>query len=184
MATDRFCDIAKFGISTEALTQRGQLVFVRNSGRDQHKNILRARLRLFNPVTSRSDPQASTSNVTLMLATPADNIFPVMDAPANSRVVKWIAAATEGARDHALVYWEPTVVEDFLATGKTAEFTWQPTSELVSDLPAEDVLDHVAWLKPLTALLRRSVKLGLGKVKRTMRASYEEEWDFGPDVIE
>jgi len=147
--------------------------------------MLRARLRLFNETVSLKQLSGmSTVTASLILAPPSDNVFPVIDAPPMSRVVKWIAAATADAPNNAVVYWEPTVVVNWLNSGKTAEFTWQPTSELLADLPTEDVLDHVAWLKPLLSLLRRGLKLGLPTAKRLHRASYEEEWEWGPDVIE
>ena len=179
-------DLSTIGLSFDVLTQNGQLVFVRNNGDDhhfKHQEILRARLRLFaDPITG--DPSSGSITKSFTFVPTTRDIFPVMDAPPNSRVVKWIAAATADARGNAVVYWEDTVIENWLGTGKTAEFRWQPTSELVSDLPAEDIADHLAWLKPLLTLIKRGVKYGMSSVKRRKRASYEEEWDWGPDVIE
>jgi hypothetical protein len=181
-------ELSAIGLSFDVLTQKGQLVFVRNNGTDhhfKHQEILRARLRLFaEPIIEGLLVSGGSVTKSFTYVPPAKDIFPVMDAPSDSRVVKWIAAATADACGNAVVYWEDTVVPNWMGTGKTAEFRWQPTSELVSDLPIEDIADHLAWLRPLLTLIRRGVKYGLSSVKRRKRASYEEEWDWGPDVIE
>jgi hypothetical protein len=187
---DASFDFSKLGVSLDAQTQTGQLVFIRNNADDhhfKHQPILRARLRLFHaPVTlARISGGNGDDGSSLLFAPPSANSYPLLDSPPGSRVVKWVAGATVDAQDNAVVYWEPTVVVNWLGSGRTAEFTWQPTSELIKDLPAEDVFDHLAWLKPLISLLRRNIATK-GRVvhERRRRACYEEEWDWGPDVIE
>jgi hypothetical protein len=63
----------------------------------------------------------------------------------------------------------------------TAEFNWQPTSEVIEDLYLEDIHEHLAWLRPLTKVLQRRTNMGKDKTQRH-RALYEEEWDWGPEL--
>jgi len=172
-------DLARYGLTSDVKTQRGQLVFVRNDGADHHfthQNLFRARLRLFLPLAARS--LAEVHSLTLATA----DVIPVLDPVPRARVIKWIAGAAVGARDNLVVYWDTTIVENWLGTGCTAEFTWQPTSEVIEDLYAEDVKDHLAWIDPLRSVLVKADKEE-GRARK-YRSSYEEEWDWGPELLE
>jgi hypothetical protein len=168
-------DLGGVGLTREVETQRGQLVFVKSDGGDHHfthQGLLRARLRMF------QHPQATSR--TALAYGGQGGAMPVLPGLPSSRVIKWIAGATQGAKDNLIIYWAPTVIENYLGTGQTAEFTWQPTSELLSDVFREDVQDHLAWTRPLRAVLARQ----RSGPPRKERASYEEDWDWGPEVVE
>ncbi len=172
-------DLSAHGFTPAALTQKGQLVSVVNSDTHfHHDKYLRAYVRLYQQTTvplpyefhvvNRSDAQ------------PVKNILPPLDKP---RVIKWIVGAAEGATDNFVVYWDDTVVENFQGCQFTAEFKWQPTSEVIEDLYKEDVENHLSWWNPPKGSLSSQLRKGLAKrwirAPRVQRALYEEDicWD-------
>jgi len=171
------CDLSVFGITTEAFSQKGQLVFVENSFAEgfNHQQYFRAYLRLFDP-----DKEVA---LIYHFSREGSTDIPILRAVPNQRVIKWIAGATEGAVDNFVIYWDKTVVDDWMGTGLTAEFTWQPTSEVIEDLYLQDVLDHVDWMGPMLSQLKKGLKNDYIFRKRPRRAHYEESVFWGDVVL-
>ncbi|KAJ3243590.1 hypothetical protein HK104_008117, partial [Borealophlyctis nickersoniae] len=65
---------------------------------------LRAKLRLYDPDTEI--PLLYSFSTPL----PAEHL-PIFAHIENSRVIKWIVAATEGVDDNYVIYWYDTIVE-------------------------------------------------------------------------
>ena len=172
-------DLSEFGLNTNVFCQSGQLVQVVNGDSNfNHERSLRATLRLFHPGNGVTLPYLFSTDIA-----GNDQHLPLLQAIPNQRVIKWIVAATEGIKDNYVIYWDDTVVEDWMGTGFTAEFKWQPTSEVIEDLYKEDVVDHVSWLEPLLAGLRRGLKKRWVTKRRRSRAAYEEDKDWGSDNV-
>jgi hypothetical protein len=170
-------NLSKLGLTPDCFSSKGQLVFVINSDNNfRHDQYLRARLRLFYDVPGQ--PQHTFSDTT------SRDIIPVLAPFPNQRVIIWIVALSQNAPDNFIIYWDDTLVKNWLGMGLTAEFRWQPTSEVIEDLYKKDVVDHIAWLGPMMESLQNGVKKGWVKKVRKVRAQYEEDADWGPEMIE
>lgn len=160
------------GITSAAVTQKGQLVLVLNESVDHHfhhETHFRAYLRLYR---EGNPPPA--------LPIASSTLPPVLPTVRNARVIKWIVAASHGSPDHFIIYWDDTVVENYRGSGYTAEFKWQPTAEVIEDLYKEDVEEHISWWNPPGRSLSKQLERGLAKEwigrARGRRALYEEDF--------
>lgn len=104
------------------------------------------------------------------------------------RKLKWIVALDSENNDKAVVYWKETIVTNWLNTGLTAEFKWQPSSESISEIPMENLVSHFEWSQPFYKKLGKYIdmeKTTDDAVKKIhMSDTYEENWNWDSDSEE
>ncbi|KAJ3113509.1 hypothetical protein HK100_001962 [Physocladia obscura] len=176
-------------LPTTVFGARGALVKVTSkdtatSSRTRQK-CDKAYLRLFDPFGNLRNKLMQESHPVSLLLDTIPKVSTTIKG--NSHFIKWIVSLVEDTKPcQFLIYWAPTIVDNWVGTGFTAEFTWQPTSEPPENIPFLDFQQQHDWL----SLFLPEIENALQRKKRPKRSRdpsgqqvsdkdiYEEDWEW------